>query len=361
MIKLFFFFILAGFTWTQMGEDPVTTLNQAREKVNNSVYITYRQQALYPNPAGLHDTISATISIHKNKEDVDEYDFIWESPSGVEVSVNGQYKSVDHKKKVVNFFTEKGSEQQHIRNSRNTIYSPVQLLNQRWKFVSDTVADSSRMLSFFRIETDTVVKGNKIYTEQHIFINSATKLLERFERRNYFKGNLSQTIRFNYSDYTVSNSQEKLSYSFPEGYVSEPFEKRNSAKLLAVGDKAVPFKASGINGNVVDLTAYSGKKTLLIFSTIKCGYCQLTVEHITNPEFILSDDVSVIYIKPFDTEAKLKSYIDKYSINFPLIPNSQKLSESYGIAAYPTFYLINEKGLIEKVVVGYDKEFIESL
>lgn len=362
MIKLVYFFMFVGFNWALVGEDPVKILNQARENVNNSLYLTYRQQALYPNPAGLHDTISARIFIHKNQADVDEYDFMWESASAVEVSLNGQYKSVNHKKKVVNFFTEKESEQQHIRDSRNTIYSPLKLLNQQWKFVSDTLAGSSRILNFFRIETDTVVNGNKIYTEQHIFINSATKLLEKFERRNYFKGNLSQTIRFNYSDYTVSNSQEKLSYTFPEGYVSEPFEKSNSGSLLEVGDKAIAFKKPDINGNVVDLTTYSGKKTLLIFSAINCGYCKLALEYITNPDFEFDESISIIQLNPNDENVALQNYLKNFpNPFFPVLSKAGNIAELYGVSGYPTFFLLNEELVIERVEHGFNKEFLNSL
>jgi hypothetical protein len=54
-------------------------------------------------------------------------------------------------------------------------------------------------------------------------------------------------------------------------------------------------------------------------------------------------------------------YRNKFTIPFPVIAEAKSVGRSYGVSGYPTFYLIDEKGVIEEAFAGYQEELINNL
>ena len=55
------------------------------------------------------------------------------------------------------------------------------------------------------------------------------------------------------------------------------------------------------------------------------------------------------------------AYNDKVKLPFQVVPDAKLIGDMYGVSGYPTFVLIDEQGIIEKIVNGYKKEFFKSL
>lgn len=338
------------------SDDPQSTLNEAKKKIQSSQNLSYNQLALYPNPVGKIDTIASSIIYNKTGENQIGYDFLSKSENMDEIYVDGNYKITNHRDSIIQFQIKTNK-----KISSNSInFSPITFLNETWKFVKDTLIGHSKFLDFKQIENDTVVSGNKIYTERHIFINTFSKLIDRFERRNYFKGKLSQTITYLYSGYDLNSLSTKLNYEFPLGYKSIPFGKENKGTQLKVGERAPEFVAEDVKNNQFDLNDYQGKKVLLNFSTINCGYCKLALEHFNQEDYQLSNKINGIYIN-YDKKTDVLEYINKIEVPFPVLADGKELAKLYRVSVYPTFFLIDELGIIEKVVFGYQKDFIDSL
>lgn len=338
------------------SDKPQRTLLESKKKVQGSQSLSYKQLALYPNPIGKIDTLASSVIYSKTDEHQIGYDFLSKSEYLDEIYINGDHKIADHKDNIVKFQIKAN---ENFR-SNNIDFSPITFLDQNWKFVKDTLIDNNEFLDFFQVENDTLINGNKIYTERHIFINTLSKLIDRFERRNYFKGKLSQTVTYLYSDYDLSNLNTKLNYDFPSGYKSIPFGKNNNDIQLKVGQKAPEFTASDLENNQFDLNNYRGKKVLLNFSTINCGYCKLALEHFNQKDYQLSNNVNGIYIN-YDKKTDVLAYTNKIEVPFPVLSDGKELAKLYGVSVYPTFFLIDEEGIIEKIVLGYQKGFIDSL
>ncbi|MDN5204285.1 peroxiredoxin family protein [Fulvivirgaceae bacterium BMA10] len=345
-------------------EDPQKTFNQAQKKIQHSTNLKYSQLALYPNPMGKVDTLTTIIVLNKAGDNSSNYDFIIQSGNLDDINIGGNFKSVNHKDGVVKFFPkiDADKEKYFISNNRNIKYSPITLLNQTsWKFAKDTLIDGRKHANYFQIENDTIINGNKVYTEVHIFINRTSKLIESLERRNYFKGKHAQTVTFQYSDYDISNNNTKLAYDLPSNYKSIPFGRASEKTLLSAGQKAPDFTRNDIKNKPFNLDDYRGKKVLLNFSTINCGYCKIALDHFNREDYKLSNKISGIYINPLDEQAAVIDYIDKINVPFRILADAKDIGDLYGVSAYPTFFLIDEYGVIEKVVLGYQKDFLESL
>ncbi len=133
---------------------------------------------------------------------------------------------------------------------------------------------------------------------------------------------------------------------------------------LKEGDKAPTIFGKDQSGKEVDMEAYKGKKVILYFypkddtpgcTTEACNFRDSHSE-------LLEKGIAVIGVSA-DTEKKHQKFIDKYSLPFPLIADTErKLIEAYGIwglkkfmgreydGIHRTTFVIDENGIILKVI-----------
>lgn len=133
--------------------------------------------------------------------------------------------------------------------------------------------------------------------------------------------------------------------------------------LLKEGDVAPAFSGKDQNGNTISLADYKGKKVVLYF------YPKDDTPGCTKEACNLRDNYSDLQDRGFvvlgvsaDTETKHQKFIDKYSLPFPLIADTEKeIIQQYKVWGEKKFmgrvydgihrvtYVIDENGKIEKV------------
>jgi peroxiredoxin Q/BCP len=137
---------------------------------------------------------------------------------------------------------------------------------------------------------------------------------------------------------------------------------------LKEGLKAPWFEGIDQNGNVVKLSDFTGKKIVLYFYP-KDNTPGCTVEACNlrdNYGSFLKKGFTVIGVSP-DNEKSHKGFAGKNSIPFPLIADtSKKILNDYGVwgekkmygksfnGVIRTTFIINEKGIIEKIITKVD-------
>lgn len=134
------------------------------------------------------------------------------------------------------------------------------------------------------------------------------------------------------------------------------------------GDKAPEFNANDEAGNAVSLSQYKGRKLILFF------YPKDDTPGCTAENCNLRDNYAVLQEKGFavlgvspDSAKKHQGFKAKYSLPFPLIPDSdQQIMKSYGAwgekqmygrsyeGVLRTTFVINEEGIVEKVFEKVD-------
>jgi len=137
---------------------------------------------------------------------------------------------------------------------------------------------------------------------------------------------------------------------------------------LKEGMKAPLFEGTDQDGRSVRLSDYSGKKVVLYFypkdNTPGCTAeaCNLR----DNYQSFLEKGFAVIGVS-IDSEKSHKGFASKYSLPFPLIADtSKKIVSDYGVygekklygksfmGIIRTTYVIDEKGIIEKIIRQVD-------
>ena len=134
------------------------------------------------------------------------------------------------------------------------------------------------------------------------------------------------------------------------------------------GDKAPEFNANDEAGNAVSLSQYKGRKLILFFYP-KDDTPGCTAENCNlrdNYAVLLEKGFAVLGVSP-DSAKKHQSFKAKYSLPFPLVPDSdQQIMKSYGAwgekqmygrsyeGVLRTTFIINEEGIVEKVFEKVD-------
>ena len=133
---------------------------------------------------------------------------------------------------------------------------------------------------------------------------------------------------------------------------------------LKEGDKAPDFQGIGQNEETISLSDYKGKKLILYF------YPKDDTPGCTAEACNLRDNFSVLKKEGFellgvspDDPKKHKKFIDKYSLPFPLIADTEKeILNAYGVwgpkkfmgreydGVHRTTFVIDEAGKIEKII-----------
>ena len=137
---------------------------------------------------------------------------------------------------------------------------------------------------------------------------------------------------------------------------------------LKIGDKAPDINAKDTNGNNISLNNFTGNKVILFFypkdNTPGCTaeVCNLK----ENYDKLLNSGFKVIGVSA-DNEKSHLNFIDKYSLPFPLIPDTEKkIILDYGVWGEKKFmgktydginrmtFIISEEGIILKIITKVD-------
>lgn len=333
----------------------------AKAKILLADRLSFNQLMLWENPElNEIDTFSMDILLRKNPETDFGFDFLGTREGSGFNFIEGVLSSISHDDSIVTYFSENDIDPM-IQNSMYLTNSPFRLFRKGpWDYLGDTAIDGKAYKEFLWIEMDTIIMGRKVLLKNHLFLNPSNELVDLYSRRLYHDGKKSQFIDVRYSSYEFDELGEKLVYKIPQGYVSEVWGERepDAKKILNKGDLAPDFQLSDENGNLVSLSDFRGKKVLLDFSMINCGWCKIAIEQFNKPDFQFADNIIPLYLNPVDSKEKMDKYRSKVAIPFPVLANAKEVGKAFGVSGYPTFYLIDENGKVENVVIGYFEEEI---
>jgi peroxiredoxin len=132
-----------------------------------------------------------------------------------------------------------------------------------------------------------------------------------------------------------------------------------------IGQKAAPFKLLSVEGKELELESFAKDKvTLLVFGTTWCPACRHEVPILKEYYNDLKDDgLKVLGIDIQESEKKVKSFIEKNRINYPVVLDSNAgVARLYKVVGIPLNITLDKNGVIrykENRLPG--KEILEKL
>lgn len=132
---------------------------------------------------------------------------------------------------------------------------------------------------------------------------------------------------------------------------------------LKIGKEAPDFSLQTLDGEMVKLSDFEGKKVVLNFWATWCKPCREEMPDLQSVHEEGVDDVVILAVNT-DAHNDVKGFIDSYSVTFPvLLDEKDEVSDLYKIISFPTTYFINEHGEIVHKHIGQitDKQLKEML
>ncbi len=353
---LAFIFLLA----CNSSADPEAVFLQAKQKIQDADHLFINFTMTWENP--LMDEVTITkmsLEAEKFANELYDYNYIGKREGYEIVFQNNLLLQVNHSEKTVEVID---SPERLNSATENTFlsFSPLGLFNKEgWSFKNDTTIGYKLYYNFVQVEMDTTIDKKYVLLENHIFINPSNAIVDLYERRLYHDGKRQQFIGVSFSDTSFPVQEKMEDYLPPQGYVSKVESEKEPVLILEAGMQAPNFELLDQNGDTVRLSDFSGKKVLIDFSMIRCGWCKIALDKFNDPDFKLKEGIEVLYVNPVDSAAEMEKYLVKNLIPFPILLNASEVGKSYGVSGYPTFFLISESGKIEYSAAGFGDSMLQ--
>lgn len=120
------------------------------------------------------------------------------------------------------------------------------------------------------------------------------------------------------------------------------------------GNIALDFSLETLEGELLSLSEFKGKKVFLNFWATWCPPCRAEMPDIQ--KFSENEDIVVLAINLTHTEDSLTTvdnFIQDRAFTFPvLIDRNGEVAEQFRVQAYPATYMIDSNGRIQYIALG---------
>ena len=130
----------------------------------------------------------------------------------------------------------------------------------------------------------------------------------------------------------------------------QPQQIKERSRIISVGEKADLFKLEDvITGEMIDMKDYMGKRVILLnFFTTWCGRCNWETKGMNKVYLEYKDKVYFFRINLMESRDKVKKFVEKYNIPFPvLLDPDGKVSRLYGVKYVPANIIIGKDGIVK--------------
>lgn len=120
------------------------------------------------------------------------------------------------------------------------------------------------------------------------------------------------------------------------------------------GELAPDFELTTLDGEVVKLSNYKGKRVMLNFWATWCPPCRAEMPDMQ--KFQDNQDVQVLAVNLSETESSLDNipkFVDELNLSLTIpLDKESAVSKEYRVVAYPTTYMIDSDGRIQFIAMG---------
>lgn len=376
-MKYFLTFILCFFelflAFGQKNSSADFTLNKVYESLNNAEFLSYdlTRESDFPSE-DFKNTISWKCYFDfDKKENILGFRYQIDNPSLKEI-YNGTEHFVLNKESYTLEVSEKISDKSF--ESKSYLYnSLITLRNILPLVISDdkamkTIKDSAIGKNLYQVVTVDIGKRrinnlgtgfDQMTTEYNfiyeLMIDKSTSFPLQIIQKNNLNKDFIKTIFKN-----IETQPKKLSESswFYSTYKTDFKLRKDEKKKLLTGSLAPEFELKVFDENkFVSLKDLKGNVIMLDFWIKNCTACIESVPHLNElQEKFKSKKFKLVSINSYDSQEKIKWFQNKYQVKYPILIDGKKIAEKYGVAAYPTVILINQRGEIIFTREAFDEK-----
>jgi len=167
-------------------------------------------------------------------------------------------------------------------------------------------------------------------------------------------------MNFIYSLLLLTLSYTCVCQAPTKAQIKEVADAKKEVKRLK-GEPFPPFTLTTLDGKVVASEDTKGKILLVNFWFTRCKPCILEMPEMNEmvEEF---QDEEIIFIAPtFDSHEQVSKFLRKRDFDYQSIPDAKDFCLEMNVRSFPTHFIVNQEGVIDKVVVGYSSLTVKTL
>ena len=132
---------------------------------------------------------------------------------------------------------------------------------------------------------------------------------------------------------------------------------------LAEMDKPAPnFTLRDLGGQEVSLDQFRGKIVLMDFWATWCGPCRMTMPLLERLEKEYSSVMVQLAINQFEPIDEVREYVQSQGVHAKvLLDEDGSVSTAYRVGSIPTQFLIDRKGILRHVQLGFSPDMTAEL
>lgn len=119
-----------------------------------------------------------------------------------------------------------------------------------------------------------------------------------------------------------------------------------------IGQAAPDFTLDTLRSKNVNLTQYrDGKSAIVFFWATWCPHCRVALKELNkNSAQLTEKGIKLVLVDIGESAAEVKEHLERNKIDFDVfLDEESSLSEPYGIIGVPTFYFLDDKGVVKAV------------
>ncbi|MGD6966871.1 thiol-disulfide oxidoreductase ResA [Rossellomorea vietnamensis] len=124
--------------------------------------------------------------------------------------------------------------------------------------------------------------------------------------------------------------------------------------VLKAGDQAPDFVLQDMEGNTHQLSDYKGQGVFLNFWGTWCKPCEKEMPYMENQYQAFKDKgVQILAVNVGESDFQVNKFIAEHDLTFPVVVDSEiDVQNAYGIKPLPTTLLVDENGIIQRIITG---------
>ncbi|MDR1973120.1 MAG: TlpA family protein disulfide reductase [Bacteroidales bacterium] len=382
--------LIAAICCTSCGRQSDVTLSGTIEGWNNERIFIAHSPLHNPDSVG-YDTIQATDGkftydrifsvptiVKLNAENVEQANIATQLElllqPNEKVSVAGKYEDefLSYKAKgVVSDVVSTVEEQSKLRESSKTLYVTVSSLYKRLKEmtsqedIDEKVADS--LYDLYVKQMEAIAQKKLEYVKAHLDHDLAVLYLFAEPRKD--------TLLKYYNQLSDKIKQSRLSERLRKSVEAARVDviKRNNEEAVKAGSQAPSFALYDLKGKERKLEEFKGKYVVLDFWGTWCIWCVRGMPQMKTYYEKYKGKVEFIGIACRDTKERVSDFATKENIPWVMLINGEKqvngstitfdkeVSLLYGVAGYPTKFILDKDLKIVGRFLGEGEDFYEKL
>lgn len=128
----------------------------------------------------------------------------------------------------------------------------------------------------------------------------------------------------------------------------------------SVGKPAKDFTLKTVGGAPVSLTDFrQGGKAIIFFWAIWCPHCRRELTELNKNKAALEQKgIKIVLVDVGEQEEVVRRYAQNNNINMTIfLDEGTSVAEEYGLVGVPTFYLVDQQGIVRDVQHAMPEEY----